>query len=118
MSEQQPSKTTEAENKEEEKKDEGDKSQAPSEEKAKPQTLKIKVKTAENEEVFFQVKKTTPFSKIINAYCKKTELEKASVRFSFEGKRIHDTDTPESLNMENEDMVDAMIMQVGGAPSL
>jgi hypothetical protein len=34
---------------------------------------------------------------------------------SLEGKKIEDDDTPESLNMEEGDVVDALLQQTGGA---
>ena len=35
-------------------------------------------------------------------------------RFIFDGERIKETDSPESLEMENGDEIDVMVEQVGG----
>lgn len=37
-----------------------------------------------------------------------------SYRFLFDGHRINDDDTPESLDMQELDCVDAMVTQLGG----
>jgi small ubiquitin-related modifier len=37
-----------------------------------------------------------------------------NVRFLFDGERVHETQTPKDLNMENGDEIDVVIEQVGG----
>jgi len=77
--------------------------------------LNIKVKSGDGNEVYFKVKKTTLFSKVMAAYCKKVGAEPESVRFLFDGVRIQGSATPEELNMEDEDVIDAMVTQTGGS---
>jgi len=79
-----------------------------------PDHLNMKVKSQDGNEVFFKVKKTTQFSKIFGAYCKKVGADQASVRFLFDGNRVRDDQTPEQLGMENDDIIDAMVQQTGG----
>ena len=77
-------------------------------------SLNIKICDQEKNIVTFKVKKTTLFSKVINSYLSRTGLDKNSVRFLFDGSRIQDENTPESLGMENEDIVDVVVQQLGG----
>lgn len=37
-----------------------------------------------------------------------------NVRFLFDGERLHETQTPKELNMENGDEIDVVVEQVGG----
>jgi small ubiquitin-related modifier len=43
------------------------------------------------------------------------QLSANNVRFLFDGERLHETQTPKDLNMENGDEIDVVIEQVGGA---
>jgi len=76
--------------------------------------LNLKVKSQDGNEVFFKVKRTTQFSKVMTAYCKKVGAEAESVRFLFDGTRIRPDQTPAELDMEDEDEIDAMVSQTGG----
>eukprot|EP01067_Filipodium_phascolosomae_P005131 Filipodium_phascolosomae@DN3163_c0_g1_i1.p1 len=76
--------------------------------------MTIKVKNAQGEEVQFRVKKTTQFRRIIQAYCSRLGQTESTVRFLFDGERITAEQTPADLNMENEDVVDALVEQTGG----
>jgi len=76
--------------------------------------LNLKVKSSDGNEVFFKVKPSTPFSKVMAAYCKKVGADRTSVRFLFDGTRIRDDQTPGQLEMEDEDEIDAMVEQTGG----
>lgn len=55
------------------------------------------MKSADGNEVYFKVKKTTIFSKVMAAYCKKVGAEPDSVRFLFDGQRIQGSQTPEEV---------------------
>jgi len=77
--------------------------------------LNLKVKAQDGNEVYFKVKKTTQFSKVMSAYCKKVGADLESVRFLFDGQRLRPDQTPADLNMEDEDEIDAMVQQTGGA---
>ncbi|KAK0529474.1 SUMO protein smt3 [Tilletia horrida] len=77
--------------------------------------LNIKVKDADGNEVFFKVKKHTRLSKLRKAYADRMGKQEAQIRFVFDGERITDEDTPATLNMEDNDEIDAMVEQVGGA---
>ena len=53
----------------------------------------------------------------MDAYCQRQGLANNQCRFIFDGERIKDDDSPDSLEMENGDEIDVMVEQTGGAPS-
>ena len=50
----------------------------------------------------------------MDAYCQRQGLSANNVRFLFDGERLHETQTPKELNMENGDEIDVLVEQVGG----
>jgi len=76
--------------------------------------LNLKVKSQDGNEVYFKVKKTTQLGKLMNAYCSRVGKDMSTVRFLFDGERIQPEATPEQLDMEDEDEIDAMVEQHGG----
>jgi small ubiquitin-related modifier len=62
----------------------------------------------------FKVKKHTPFQKIFDAYINKLTLDKNAVRFKFDGANILGTQTPDGLEMEDGDVIDVVMSQIGG----
>lgn len=50
----------------------------------------------------------------MDAYCQRQGLTSGNVRFLFDGERLHETQTPSQLNMENGDEIDVLVEQVGG----
>ncbi|KAN0060071.1 SUMO protein smt3 [Thecaphora frezii] len=83
--------------------------------KPENEQLNIKVKDVNGNEVFFKVKKNTRLHKLKLAYADKMGKPVNSVRFIFDGQRIGDDDTAETLGMEDSDEIDAMIEQTGGS---
>lgn len=75
--------------------------------------INIKVATSDNE-VHFRIKRTTPLSKLMNTYCDRQGKPVGSVRFMLDGVRLEEGSTPEELDMEDGDTIDAMIPQIGG----
>lgn len=76
--------------------------------------LTVKVRDSEGVEILFKIKKTTRFEKVMAAYTQKVGGTPGSYKFLFDGERINEDNTPESLEMNDMDVVDAMIAQVGG----
>ncbi|KAL8283470.1 hypothetical protein RQP46_005573 [Phenoliferia psychrophenolica] len=74
--------------------------------------INISVKSAAGEPVQFKVKKTLPFRKIMNAYAKQMGVDLGTYKFQLDGERIKDDDTPESLDMEDGEVVDAFQEQI------
>eukprot|EP00796_Vickermania_ingenoplastis_P011363 gene11363-7869_t len=77
--------------------------------------IALKVVNADGAEVFFKIKTTTQLKKLFDAYCKKQGINRQSVRFLFDGTPVDESKTPEDLGMEEEDVIDAMVEQTGGA---
>lgn len=53
--------------------------------------------------------------KVMDTYCTRMGTQHGSYRFLFDGRRVQDTDTAESLELENDDSLDALVTQLGGA---
>jgi small ubiquitin-related modifier len=57
---------------------------------------------------------TTPLQKLMAAFCQRQGVAQNSVRFLFDGERIAPTQSPKDLDMEDGDVIDVMVEQVGG----
>ncbi|KAH8667359.1 ubiquitin-related domain-containing protein [Tricladium varicosporioides] len=62
----------------------------------------------------FKIKYTTKLERVMAAFCKSIEVDPKTRRFHFEGSRILKTDTPLSLEMQNDDLIDVYVEQSGG----
>ena len=77
--------------------------------------IKIKVVGQDTNELHFRVKKSTAFAKLKKSYSDRIGVPLTSLRFLFDGRRIDDNDTPSSLDMEEEDVIEVFQEQTGGA---
>ncbi|KAG9096932.1 hypothetical protein FRC06_008183 [Ceratobasidium sp. 370] len=77
--------------------------------------ISIKVVASTGEEVYFKIKRNTKLKKLQGAYASKVGKDINTIRFLYDGDRINEDDTPASLNMDNDDTIDVMVEQVGGA---
>lgn len=75
----------------------------------------LKVVNADGAEVYFKLKRGTALKKLMEAYCKKQGIARSSVRFLYDGSPLDENKTPDDLEMENDDVIDAMVEQTGGA---
>ena len=50
----------------------------------------------------------------MEAYCVRQSLQMDQIRFLFDGNRLRENQTPDELEMEDDDAIDAMLFQVGG----
>ena len=76
---------------------------------AKDQHINIKVKAQDGTEIYFKIKRTTQLKKLMDAYCQRQGLANNQCRFIFDGERIKEDDSPDSLEMENGDEIDVMV---------
>ncbi|CAH8549669.1 unnamed protein product [Heterobilharzia americana] len=76
--------------------------------------INVKVQGQEGSIIHFKIKKNTPLRKLMMAYCERLGLKQPSVRFIFDGNNVHDTDTPTSLEMEENDTIEVFQTQTGG----
>ncbi|KAK0403894.1 hypothetical protein QR680_017181 [Steinernema hermaphroditum] len=76
--------------------------------------IKLKVVGQDANEVHFRVKYGTSMGKLKKSYADRTGVNVASLRFLFDGRRINDEDTPKTLDMEEDDVIEVYQEQVGG----
>lgn len=76
--------------------------------------ISLRVVSGDGSEVFFKISSTTPLSKLISAYCKRKSIEESSVRFLYDGERIDPSKSATDLDMEDDDIIDALVQQTGG----
>ncbi|XP_068665502.1 small ubiquitin-related modifier 2-like [Aristolochia californica] len=91
---------------------------ATQEEEKKPDPsihINLKVKGQDGNEVFFRIKRSTQLRKLMNAYCDRQSVDFNSIAFLFDGRRLRGEQTPDELEMEDGDEIDAMLHQTGGA---
>ena len=78
------------------------------------QSLMILVRMEGISEVSFKLKDNTPFRKVFDAYVTKNALQANTIRFTFDGRNIAPDATPAMLDMQDGDIVDAFVAQIGG----
>ncbi|KAJ8363479.1 hypothetical protein SKAU_G00123100, partial [Synaphobranchus kaupii] len=76
--------------------------------------INLKVAGQDGSVVQFKIKRHTPLSKLMKAYCERQGLTMRQIRFRFDGQPINETDTPAQLEMEDEDTIDVFQQQTGG----
>ncbi|KAI6219196.1 Small ubiquitin-related modifier [Aphelenchoides fujianensis] len=76
--------------------------------------IKLKVVGQDANEVHFRVKYGTSMGKLKKSYAERTGVTIGSLRFLFDGRRINDEDTPKSLGMEDDDVIEVYQEQLGG----
>ncbi|KAM3269890.1 small ubiquitin-related modifier 2-like [Capsicum chacoense] len=76
--------------------------------------INLKVKTQDGNEVFFRIKRSTQLKKLMNAYCDRKYVNFNAIAFLFDGRRLRAEQTPDELEMEDGDEIDAMLHQTGG----
>ncbi|XP_048659909.1 small ubiquitin-related modifier 3 [Marmota marmota marmota] len=79
--------------------------------------INLKVAGQDGSVVQFKIKRHTPLSKLMKAYCERQGLSMRQIRFRFDGQPINETDTPAQLEMEDEDTIDVFQQQTGGMAS-
>ena len=80
--------------------------------------IHLKVRSQDDDEVFFKIKRSTQLKKLMDKYCERQGISNINnVRFLFDGERLVETNTPDELQMQNGDEIDVVIEQVGGFSS-
>lgn len=79
-----------------------------------PNKLNITVAGQDGNEIVFQVKTSTKWSKIHNAYCSHRAISPGTMRLFFEGRRVSNDLTIADYQLEEGDQVDAVLQQTGG----
>ena len=73
----------------------------------------IKVRGQDGTEVYFKIRSECPLKKLMDVYAQRQGGTTNAYRFIFDGNRIVETQTPFNLQMENDDVIDAMLEQRG-----
>jgi len=60
------------------------------------------------------VKKTTKMSKVFDAYAQRKGVQRKALRFLLDGERIQDDQTPDDLDLDENDQIDCLLEQTGG----
>ncbi len=74
----------------------------------------LKVVGQDANEIHFRVKMSTRLGKLKNSYSERVGVPVSSLRFLFDGKRINDEETPEDLEMEQDNVIEVHQEQTGG----
>mmetsp|Transcript_458 Transcript_458/g.1018 ORF Transcript_458/g.1018 Transcript_458/m.1018 type:complete len:94 (-) Transcript_458:820-1101(-) len=77
--------------------------------------LNLKVRATDGQEIHFRIKRTTRLEKLMNAYCTRLGQNIDAVRFMFDGEAVGKEQTPNEIGLDDGDVLDAMLPQVGGA---
>ncbi|XP_039259152.1 small ubiquitin-related modifier 2-A-like [Styela clava] len=78
------------------------------------QHINLKVSGQDGSVIQFKIKRRTPMKKLITAYCDRQGVQIEAMRFRFDGTAISLEDTPEKLEMEDDDTIDVFTQQTGG----
>ncbi|KAK9918913.1 hypothetical protein WJX75_008008 [Coccomyxa subellipsoidea] len=76
--------------------------------------INLVVKDQNDTEVHFKVKTHTKFQKIMEAYASKRSVDVAAIRFLYDGQRLDKNSTPGDHSMEDNDVIDCVLEQIGG----
>ena len=71
--------------------------------------IKLTVVSQDGNEIYFQIKETTPLQKLMHAYCNRQGIAPNKIRFLFDGNCINETETPQQLEMVDDDIIDVMV---------
>ena len=74
----------------------------------------IRVRSPSGNLCQFNLKKTSSMDTLFKRYCQRLNMAYGSFRFFFDGDRLKKEDTPQSLKLEQLDIIDAMILTTGG----
>eukprot|EP00210_Caulerpa_lentillifera_P008004 g7643.t1 len=80
--------------------------------KAEPLTILVRDQSGAG--LQFKVRKNTKFEKVMLAFCQKRNYQMSQVRFLYDGERVQRHQTPQSVDMEEGDIIDCVIEQLGG----
>ncbi|CDW53454.1 Small ubiquitin modifier [Trichuris trichiura] len=83
-------------------------------ESAPDRSIVIKVVNQHGNDVSFRVKSQTSMEKVKRTYASRMQLPLESLRFQYEGRRITDDMTPESLKLQNNETIEVYQVQEGG----
>ena len=75
--------------------------------------INLKVSDGSNE-IFFKIKRSTKFDKLMEAFCKRQGINPSLKRFLIDGQRVDPKQTPDDLDLEDGDTIEVHNAQLGG----
>ncbi|EDW08804.2 small ubiquitin-related modifier 2-A [Drosophila mojavensis] len=81
--------------------------------------ITLKMQSADRGVVLFRIRRLMPLGKLKDAYCSQMGLAKDMAMLSFDGEQISDSETANSLELEDEDIMDVQMKrqsEAGDAP--
>lgn len=84
------------------------------EEKPDVQQLTIVVKNQEGVELQFKIRPNTPLQKVFTAYATRRSLELKDCKFLADGSLLLGNMTAQEAGLEDGDVIDMMVSQIGG----
>ncbi|KAG7194730.1 SUMO protein smt3 [Scheffersomyces spartinae] len=88
--------------------------ETPKEQKETQAHINLKVSDG-SAEIFFKIKRATPMKKLMEAFCKRQGKPMDTLRFLVDGTRISPENTPDDLQLEDGDVIEAHREQIGGS---
>ena len=82
--------------------------------KENPDNINLKVMGQDGKFLKFKIAKHTALKKLMLTYCERAGLDIQTIRFSFDGARINESDTPKSLDLQEGDTLEVFMQQTGG----
>lgn len=76
--------------------------------------IQLVVRDQRGDDTQFKLKKDTKFEKVYASYASQRGIDPASFRLMFDGNRIQKDSTPKMLELEDGDIIDSIIEQLGG----
>merc|ERR1712066_313171 len=87
-----------------------------SENKDETEHIRLKVVGPDSKnEVYFRVKMSTQMGKLKKSYAEKIGIPTSFLRFLFDGRRIHDDETPKAHEMKQDDIIEVYGERIGAA---
>ncbi|VDM07910.1 unnamed protein product [Wuchereria bancrofti] len=80
--------------------------------------IKLRVVGQDSNEVHFRVKFGTSMGKLKKSYADRMGVDVGSLRFLFDGRRINDEDTPKTLEIEEDDIIEVSEFHVDSKAQL
>ena len=90
----------------------------PTVEAEQPAHISFSIIDSTGHETHFKARPTSEIKKVIAAYHKQRGTNAGSTRFLFEGSRIDESKTIGDLGIEDGNVIDALLQQVGGVDYL
>lgn len=76
--------------------------------------INLKVYGLDNSIIQFRTSPHLPLGRLMSKYAELTGIGKNVARFRFDGISVHEKDTPNSLEMEEGDIIEVYYQQIGG----